>query len=84
LRRTGTMCRGKPPCTWPGSLRPWFRGTRLIGPVRLPRGPLGSRAARVQAGSDRATRRIGELRRTLAPYAGQPAVDAFLEESTPP
>jgi hypothetical protein len=47
-------------------------------------GEVATRAARLArgAGSDRATRRIGELRRMLAPYAGQPAVDAFLEESS--
>lgn len=39
-----------------------------------------SRAAQLSsgAGSDRAAQRVGRLRRLLAPYAGQPAVDAFL------
>src|SRR5262249_2738211 len=47
-------------------------------------GEAATRAARLArgAGSDRATRRLGEVRRMRAPDAGQPADDASLEESS--
>lgn len=42
---------------------------------------VATRAAQLArgAGSDRATQRVSVLRRLLAPHAGQPAVDRFLE-----